>query len=217
MKKSMRLYLNGTSPFSRLVVIVALELGFEQIDLVWVDPWSSPDALLALNPFSTVPSLEVEAGVALYESVFICDYLLGCGNGKIAALQPNDVPSLRRYALGKSAMETAFKIVVNHRFFKEKTPIAERGELALSRALQSFEASLAEEKGGQPPGIRLADLYLAVALEYIGFRMPEVYASNVGALTCAWLDFYKNRPSFSASTPERLQAQPATLLLVRGF
>jgi glutathione S-transferase len=203
----MRLYLNETSPFSRFVVIVALEVGGGTLDFVWLDPWSLPDSLLQHNPFSIVPTLEIEGGLPLCESVFICDYLLAQGNGAVSDSR-RDVKDLHRYAFGKVLMETAFKKVVNERFLGQGHPLSERGSAALIRALCSLETSLAKNIAT----LSLADLCLAVALEYIQFRLPDLFTAHTGPLTLAWLTPYRNRASFIKSTPERLKAQPASSL-----
>ncbi|STQ90335.1 glutathione S-transferase family protein [Iodobacter fluviatilis] len=202
----MRLYLNDTSPFSRLVLITALEAGVSQLDFVWVDPWASPESLLQLNPFSLVPTLEIKEEEALYESLFICDYLLAQGKGGLSH-SSHDVERLQRYALGKLLMETAFKKVVNDRFSGPDHALSDRGIAALQRALAQLEILLAH----QAAPLSLPDLCLAVALEYIQFRLPDVFAAHAGPQTLAWLTPYQNRPSFVATTPQRLKAQPASL------
>jgi glutathione S-transferase len=98
---TMKLYLNETSPFSRVVLATAmltntkrLNQGLtdegpkaltEPLELIWVDPWQSPDSLKAVNPFCTIPVLELDNGTVLSESVCICEYL-------IAAAQANTEP-----------------------------------------------------------------------------------------------------------------------------
>ena len=51
----MKLYLNDTSPFSRAVVATAY-LCNAPLELEWVDPWQTPQALVTINPFSTIPA-----------------------------------------------------------------------------------------------------------------------------------------------------------------
>lgn len=50
----MKLYLNDTSPFSRVALATALLTNVQEFELVWVDPWSSPTELLQVNPFSMI-------------------------------------------------------------------------------------------------------------------------------------------------------------------
>ncbi|NHQ86640.1 glutathione S-transferase [Iodobacter sp. HSC-16F04] len=207
----MRLFLNDTSPFSRLVLITALETGVSQLDFVWVDPWAWPESLLQLNPFSLVPTLEITEGEALYESLFICDYLLAQGKGGLSH-SSRDVKSLQRYALGKLLMETAFKKVVNDRFSGADHALSERGFAALQRALAQLEIWLAAKDEGAE--LSLPDLCLAVALEYTRFRLPGLFAAHAGPQTLAWLIPYQNRPSFVATAPQRLSAKPASLHLL---
>ncbi|MDR2244911.1 MAG: glutathione S-transferase N-terminal domain-containing protein [Burkholderiales bacterium] len=111
----MQLYLNDTSPFARLVLVTALETGIEDIQLHWIDPWESPDSLTEVNPFSTVPTLTLESGQAIFESLFICQYLLGRCQ-KNTAVKWCDVDDLHRFSIGKTLMEMSFRSVVLQRF-----------------------------------------------------------------------------------------------------
>ncbi|WP_163139994.1 glutathione S-transferase family protein, partial [Arhodomonas sp. KWT] len=72
----MKLYTSPTSPYARLVRTVLLEKQLDsRVTPVWVNPWESPEALLAVSPFSRVPVLEDEEGVCLTESAIIALYL----------------------------------------------------------------------------------------------------------------------------------------------
>jgi len=215
----MRLYLNETSPFARFVLVTALETDIADLELHWVDPWGSPGELTALNPFSMVPTLEVEDGLALYESVFICDYLIArAGSASpLRAATPGDLVALRRYALGKSLMEVAFRKVVLERFL-DKQPdnvLAERATLALNRLLPELETMLAGERRSSAAPIALPDLCLAVALEYVRFRLPALFDAHLRLEASAWLERYRSQASFALSAPECLKNQPVSLTALR--
>jgi glutathione S-transferase len=95
---TMKLYLNETSPFSRVVLATAMLTNIKRLnqrptdegakaltgtlDLIWVDPWQSPDNLKAVNPFCTIPVLELDNGTALSESACICEYLIAAAQAK---------------------------------------------------------------------------------------------------------------------------------------
>lgn len=78
----MKLYLNDTSPFSRVVLATALLCDCRQLTLEWVDPWQSPETLRRVNPFCMIPTLELEEGTALTESLSICQYLIQTSHTK---------------------------------------------------------------------------------------------------------------------------------------
>jgi glutathione S-transferase len=62
----MKLYLSPTSPFARKVKVALLEKNLgERTEWIVLDPWASPDELLAVNPLSQVPALVTDDGAAL--------------------------------------------------------------------------------------------------------------------------------------------------------
>ncbi len=87
----MQLYLNKTSPYARLVMVVIHEKHLaERVQLVLTDPWASPAELLAVNPAAKVPALVTDDGQAIIDSNCICGYLDDIGEG--AALLPTAMP-----------------------------------------------------------------------------------------------------------------------------
>ena len=74
----MKLYTNTTSPYSRIVMLGALARGMDDLQLVFADPWATPDALVAVNPLSQVPALVTDGGAVITNSAFIIDFLFGC-------------------------------------------------------------------------------------------------------------------------------------------
>ena len=212
----MKLFLNETSPFARLVLVTAVESGCRDLDLAWVDPWSSPKALLNVNPFSIVPTLHIDSGQTLCESIFICSYLIGLANPSTSQIKAVDVVDSRvlsLLAIGKTMMEIAFKKVVMNRFFDadRENLIATRATEALTRTLTNLDAHLTPEANALQAHPTLADITLAVALDYLRFRMSDLFDAEAGPTTKAWLDPYLSRPSFEFSTPEQLQSRPDSL------
>lgn len=78
----MELYGTRTSPFTRVVRIVAMELGFA-LDLREIFWRLSSDALFQLNPGGRVPLL-VDGARRLGESRTICSYLMEHGQARAA-------------------------------------------------------------------------------------------------------------------------------------
>lgn len=170
----MKLYLNAASPYARLVRVVLIETGLEPAtELRYVDPWESPPELLARNPAAKVPALELDDGTRLIESSCICEHLIrhsGVGNLGVAS-PANDAVRLQVLGLGRAAIDCAFGAVVLERFC-EDTRLAARWLDALPRisaSLESLYSSVVRENT-----VDLADLTVAVAFEYIDFRLPEI-------------------------------------------
>jgi len=65
----LKLYLNKTSPYARLTMVVAREKDLvERLALEWTDPWTDSAELLRANPFSRVPTLVTDDGLTIVDS-----------------------------------------------------------------------------------------------------------------------------------------------------
>lgn len=71
----MRILTNTTSPYARIARVALGEKGFDLGKTRLVNPWSDDDDMLALNPASRVPTLELESGLPLTESLLILLWL----------------------------------------------------------------------------------------------------------------------------------------------
>ena len=71
----MRILTNTTSPYARIARIALAEKGFDLSGTQIVNPWSDDAGLLKLNPASRVPTLELDSGVPLTESLLIVAWL----------------------------------------------------------------------------------------------------------------------------------------------
>ena len=71
----MRILTNTTSPYARIARIALGEKGFDLSPTQIVNPWADDPALLALNPAARVPTLELESGLPLTESLLILLWL----------------------------------------------------------------------------------------------------------------------------------------------
>lgn len=71
----MRILTNTTSPYARIARIALAEKGFDLGGTEIVNPWSDDDDMLRLNPASRVPTLELDSGLPLTESLLIVAWL----------------------------------------------------------------------------------------------------------------------------------------------
>ena len=158
----MQLYLNATSPFARFARIFALEKGLN-LELIWCDPWQDDPALLAINPLGRVPALKTH-DTCLAESTLIALYL---DQQKEPYLLPQEqyAAQLRQLGLGIGLMEAAFNRVISRKHAIQ-SPLELRRDKAIIRTLTSLEA----ETFSLP---NVGSLSVAVALEYLAFRLPE--------------------------------------------
>jgi glutathione S-transferase len=206
----MKLYLNTTSPFARWVLVCALEYAVPDLELIWVNPWDTPETLTRVNPFSTVPVLQINQAEALYESSIIVRYLTQTSISQSPSLQ-----EFQRLALGKMLLETAFR----HTSLKRYAPVGlpphpfiEQTERGLMRVLQTLSVQdLSSFSAQERPD--LASLQVAIGLDYIAFRCPDLFVSSVAQSLQEQLRTYQLRPSFELTTPSALAAQPLSITL----
>jgi glutathione S-transferase len=199
----MKLYLNKTSPYARLVMVVAHEKALtERIELAWTDPWANPPELLNVNAFSKVPVLVTDDGQPIIESVCICDYLDQIGGAP--RLLPTEaaerLPVLRKYGLGRGLIDTAFGVTIERRFSGTDSTLAARWLGAVRRAIDALEQDRTLLRSNEPPD--LGDLALAVGLSYVEFRLPELNWRSASPRLSQWLDRLSARPSMRLSAPE---------------
>ena len=199
----MKLFLNKPSPYARLALVVAHEKGLAgRLELEWVDPWKTPAALAAVNPFSRVPALVTDDGVHLVDSGCICDYFdrLGGGRPLVPVALPGRVAVLRKYGLARTLMDASFGAVIQRRFkIGEGEPVlAARWLAAAKTGLDPIEA-LFNRNSSEPD---LGDLALAVALGYIDFRLKELAWPAGRAGLAEWYAGMRARPSMQATPHE---------------
>jgi glutathione S-transferase len=198
----MKLYLNKTSPYARLALVVAHEKGLaEKIELIWVDPWASPEALLAVAPLARVPVLVTDAGVAIPDSAAICDYLDIAGRGRaLVPPLPQREAVLGKYGLGRGIIELAFGATIEKRFHEGgKQPLGERWLATVQRTAEHVERHSDVLGTGEPD---LGDLCIMVGLSYTEFRLPQVQWRASCPKLAAWQDRMSGRASMRATAPE---------------
>ncbi|OED71569.1 hypothetical protein A143_18385 [Vibrio splendidus ZS-139] len=204
----MKLYLNDTSPFSRAVLATAY-LCNAPLELEWVDPWQTPQALVTINPFSTIPVLETSDGIALTESLMICEFLLQTyPTTTLTITKANDAKRMSLLGTSKTLMEVAFRCAALSRFEAEQNVLTVRGKEGIQRSAQSLIEQLNNTHDLLQPDF--STLYLHVALDYVLFRHASLLSEGeVNTLSTALqhspfkdtlatlsLDSLSNKPSY---------------------
>jgi len=169
----MNLYLNQASPYARLIRILLIETGLDnETEMIFVDPWESPDELLIANPASKVPVLTLKDGTQLIESACIGDYLIRhSGQSALSPMSHRDAKTrLQILGLGRAAIDCSFGSVIQQKYVPD-SPLIERWLATLLRIAGALEELYARRIS---PDADLADLTVAVAFEYIDFRLPKI-------------------------------------------
>jgi glutathione S-transferase len=202
-RQPMKLYLNKTSPYARLVLATAHEAGLvSQIKMVWTEPWNDNAELLAVNPLSKVPALITDNGITLIESALICDHLVTLsGSDRLLPVEGDRRESvLERLGIGRAVIDCAFGSVIQRRFNDgADTGLSKRWLKAIPRALAVLEKIAAKRTLPSEPD--LADVAVTVALDYVDFRLPEIiWRKDAPALVRA-VDSVLARTSMTATDP----------------
>jgi glutathione S-transferase len=195
------LYSASASPFGRKVKIAASLLGLSDTITVLSLNTSDPnDPLRAKNPnpLGKIPCLVNEAGMALYDSAVIIDYLdFRAGGGKLIPGEPAArYRALVQQALADGLMEAAVLLVYEKRYrapeLHEKT-WTNLQEGKVNTALRVLAAD-------PPQGPRdIGHIATACALGYLDLRFGGQWRQNHPALV-AWLDeFDRSVPAFAAT------------------
>lgn len=171
----MKLFLNQTSPYARVIRILLLEKNLaEQTELCWRDPWSDDEHLLNENPACKIPTLVTASGIPISETLLIASYL----NDLVS--EHNLIPSDRKEqvyhlaGLGQGLMDASFSTVISRKHSgkeEDNSVLGTRRQRVIARTLKQLENNVEnyfEDKQS------LGEIMIAVALEYLVFRLPEL-------------------------------------------
>jgi len=195
----LKLIYNSFSPFARKVLVVLAEKGLDaRVEGLVVNPWDEPEALTAVNPISQVPTLVLDDGTSLFDSSVIAAYLDGLGEGPRLIPDGADQWRVRRT---EAAADAISENVVKLRQ-EGVRPEAQRSPSHIERWRRTVTRSLdALEAEGPDGGLDLGEIALAVTLEYVDFRQPDLnWRSGRPNLQARWRRL-EARPSFRSTRP----------------
>ena len=201
--------LNGpNTPFGRLALATALELGIELENKI-INVFEA-EFLDSINPMRQIPTLLFDDGRAMFDSRVICAYFCslrpGCGMNPVE--DQWDVQT--RWALALGLMESGVQRVMElQRPARERSSSAvEKYERRIGNVIDKLEAAANQICSEDP---RIDRLATAVALEYTDFRIRRNWRDSAPRLQ-RWLEAESMRPSLAATRPqERGAAQPSPL------
>ena len=197
----MKLYINLTSPFARIVRIALIEMGLDrQVTTQVVDPWTDEPGLMAANPAGRVPTLVTQDGVALSETMLILQYLAALAPQ--APLLPAEGPEcvLARAGLAIGTIEAAAAIIIGCKSAPDFDT-----QLVGQRRYRTMRDGLARIDRNLPPDMTerldLSAIATVVALDYIVFRFPAIDWLGANPALAAWRLRQGERPSLVATKP----------------
>jgi glutathione S-transferase len=203
----MKLHWSPRSPFVRKVMVTAHELALaDRLTLRrTLAAMTRPNPeLLPDNPLSRIPTLLLDDGSALYDSVVICEYLDTLHDGP--KLFPGDGAAhwtaLRRHALADGMLE----ILVLWRNERER-PDGARSQPHVDAFRTKIEAALdtLEKDAAAIAAARMDIGHIAVgcALSYMDFRFADDDWRPGRPRLTAWHKTFDERPSMRATVPSQ--------------
>lgn len=195
----MRLFYTPLPGYVHRVEIVAREAGlWHKLEKVPTNPFESPEALVAANPLSKVPTLIRDDGAPMFGGPVIYEYLDSLHDGpRMYPSGPARWEALRLFGLAEGMFDAAdLRVVELRRPEGEKSPSwIERYQRAVDRCLDRLEK---EAPGFE--GFHIGLINIAGALTWFDWlrvnRGNQVdWRSNRSTLA-QWLDRFTDRPSY---------------------
>ena len=201
----MRLFYGLASPYARMVRVALLETGLDdrvrKQEVTLRDPGS---ALLPYNPVGRVPTLELDDGTILTESLLILHYIDALHTGK--QLLPRDGSDNWR-TLAEMGIATGFLegIVTWARMLRNPEKERASAVIALETSRTNRTADVLENSVARGayagPGMNAARIVLGCTLGWIEPRHPVWRWREGRPALSAWHDAIAATPSFQATVP----------------
>ncbi len=197
----MKLYIAPPSPFARKCRIVVREKGLtDRVEEVLVNPYESPEALLAVNPIAQVPALLTDDGEAILDSPVICEWLDRQGADPV--LLPVDGRERWRVkrieGLASAVLEMGVKLLLEtRRPESERSPSwMTRWTENMGRALDALEAA---DIAAEP--LDMGVITAGCAVTWLDFRHPDYDWKNGRPGLVALQTALEQRQSFRETVP----------------
>ena len=199
----------SASPFGRKVKIVAIEKGvMDRIEFVPVAtaPLAPNEQLARDNPLAKIPTLLLDDGRALYDSLVICDYLdtLHAGAKAIPASGPRRWEVLTVHALGNGICDAAILCRYENALRPEalRWPDWTQGQMKkVVGGLDWLESNVAVVGSAGARDADLGQIAVACALGYLDFRFADMNWRAARPRLAGWFAEFAKRPSMQRTMP----------------
>ncbi len=161
----MQLLANTTSPFVRIARIAMIEKGLE-VEPTIVDPWADDARLREANAATRVPSLVLDNGIPLTESLLIVQWLEATRPApqwpSLLGSDPQGVAAvLSRAGVALGAIEASVHTIITRKVTApvlfDETPVGLRRRRTMIEGMQRLEA-VAVDMGGKDPAAQAPTL-----------------------------------------------------------
>ncbi|UXN57434.1 glutathione S-transferase family protein [Phyllobacterium zundukense] len=198
----MRLYWSSTSPFVRKVIVSAHELGLgDRLETIptRVAPSKPDPALLPYNPLGQLPTLVLDGGTVLYDSLVIIEYLdhMAGGAKLIPSSSERRIEELRLHALCNGFLDLLVQWRIESLKETKQIALINAFNLKASKIWTNLEATVEAGLAQQPFG--LSSITLAIVAEYTDFRFPKLGWREKYPALSNWHQSIKSRPSLAST------------------
>jgi glutathione S-transferase len=198
----MKLHWSPKSPYVRKVMVCAQELGVaDRLELVRsVAAMLKPNArLMEDNPLSKIPTLVLDDGFTLFDSVVICEYLNDLAGGTLfPAQRPDKWQALRWHALGDGLLDA----LILWRNEREREvplqPLIDAFELKTRAALAVLDD---EAQALAETPFSIGHVAVGCALGYLDYRFDALGWRRLAPRLADWQARVAERPSFQGTEP----------------
>ena len=174
---------NTTSPFVRIAEISMIEKGLS-VERTIVDPWADDPRLRTANAATRVPTLVLEDGTSLSESLLIVQWLEATRSApqwpSLLSGNPADTAAiLSRAGVAMGAIEAAVHTIITRKVTVptvfDETPVGLRRRRTMVEALQRLEEEASAMTPSDPVASSLTlDTICAITLyDYMQFRFGD--------------------------------------------
>ncbi|MGE4220803.1 MAG: glutathione S-transferase family protein [Alphaproteobacteria bacterium] len=208
----MKLRHNTTSPFVRKVMVFAHEAGVvDRLELLNTNTWDLKDDIVLVNPLGKIPTLILDDGTVIPESLLICEYLdrLHDGRPLIPTEWSERLTMMRRHALGHGMLEAT-----QARLLEMRRPAEIQSPEWLSRQTGKIPrvlAALESDTGWLDEPVTLAHTTVATALGYLDFRAEDMPWRPDHPRLAAWFAEFEKRPSMQKTRPVEWRTAPTVI------
>lgn len=195
--------MSATSPYSRKVRIVLRE---KQLVCEELNASSVGVDLGSKNPLAKVPTLELDDGTLLFDSVVIVEYLdAQFPSPRLIPEAPRERAGVRCWeALADGIADAVVLAMLEGRRSPERRDpaVVLRQPGKVETALARIEAALAAQGGAFGAEFSLADAAILSALSYTELRAPELL-HNRNPILEGYRARWAERPSVATTEPPR--------------
>ncbi|MCF8467454.1 MAG: glutathione S-transferase N-terminal domain-containing protein [Sneathiella sp.] len=198
----MKLCYSALSPFVRRVRITAIEHNLlDKIEIVDSDHSDMFKGINPATPLGKVPSLTLENGEVLFDSLVICEYLnsIGSGPSLFPASGPERWRVLTLHAMADGMTDAAYQRRVDSILPEGEGSPSWSARLKLS--MESCLDVMEQQVESYADDLNIGTIAVSCALGYHDFRFGPEQWRNGRPKLAAWYERFAARPSIAQTAP----------------